>query len=546
MNLRLTIILYFAAAFLAHGLLLLNDAHIADGKVLKFYMQKGDLEPYFHMLRASGAYVYVWIHELFGSVSMKFYKIGMFIDIVLNPVLIYAIFRRYSPLKKNHCLFIAFLVLVWPAYHVSVDTTFFPVWFVQSAFYLGWLIFLYQKEKGGKIALALLSYFFIFVSFNYHACLVYQYVLLGIYFLYLNGYPKNLASVDFKSRVPEFVKSSWVLVALPLLYWGIRQAYMKPFGTKLGYNEFRLFRPSTVEHYVLYITHMFFDFFKSLFFLEWPIWIALVVAATGVVLLFKKLSVSKSNLESRIYYRKAILLGIVVVCCLAVPFGGVRKHFELLNLGARHGILVAPFFGLSLVGVVGYILAIKEGRWARWENLILCQIIVYLIILDIGLYSSWQDRGVKDAAVAAQLKKQEPLPNVSVYLIRDSMPRGRHDYIRSEVNVLLFEAWGREEFVGIISQEKDRQEMIKLAKYYVDLWENQKGWSRVATKKFNSKGCVGELIVSPRQEKNEVLTAFKYIYYRNLDKEKLNPFLESMATVKLRSLGFDTEGNPCA
>jgi hypothetical protein len=543
MNLRLTIILYFAAAFLAHGLLLLNDAHIADGKILKFYMQKGDLEPYFHMLRASGANVYVWIHELFGSVSMKFYKVGMFIDIMLNPVLIYVIFRRYSPLKKNHCLFIAFLVLVWPAYHVSVDTTFFPVWFVQSAFYLGWLIFLYQKEKGGKIALAVLSYVLMFVSFNYHACLVYQYVLLGIYFLYLNGW--NFKTIDFKSKIPEFLKGSWILIVLPLLYWGIRQAYMKPFGTKLGYNEFRLFRPSTVEHYVLYVAHMFFDFLKSPIFLEWPVWIALIAFATGFVLLSKKLLSNKSNLESRIYYRNAILLGIVVVCCLAVPFGGVRKHFELLNLGARHGILVAPFFGMFLVGLVGCLLAIKEGRWARWENLILCQIIVYLIFLDVGLYSSWQARGVKDAAVAAQLKKQEPLPNVSVYLIRDSMPRGRHDYIRSEINVLLFEAWGREEHIGIISQYKDRHEMIKLAKYYVDLWENQKGWSRVAAAQFNTKGCVGELVILPRQEKNESLTAFKYIYYRMLDKDKLNAFLESMVAVELKPLGFDAEGNPC-
>jgi hypothetical protein len=544
MNLRLTIILYLAAAFLAHGLLLLNDAHIADGKVLKFYMQKGGLEPYFHMLRASGAYVYVWIHELFGSVSMKFYKVGMFIDIVLNPVLIYAIFRRYSPLKKNHCLFIAFLVLVWPAYHVSVDTTFFPVWFVQTAFYLGWLIFLYQKEKGGKILLALLAYCFMFVSFNYHACLVYQYVLLGIYFFYLNGW--NFQAIDFKSRIPEFLKGNWILIVLPLLYWGIRQTYMKPFGTKLGYNEFRLFRPSTVEHYVLYLSHLFFDFLKSPFFLEWPVWIALIAVATGVVLLSKKILSIQSNLEGRIYYRNAILLGIVVVCCLAVPFGGVRKHFELLDLGARHGILVAPFFGLLLMGVVGFLLAIKEGRWARWENLILCQIIVYLVFLDIGLYSSWQARGVKDAAVVAQLKKQEPLPNVSVYLIRDHMPRGRHVYIRSEVNVLLFEAWGREEFIGVISQKKDRQEMINLAKYYVGLWQDQKGWSRVAVAKFNPKGCVGELIVSPRQEKKETLTAFKYIYYRMLDKDKLDAFLESMVTIELKSLGFDVAGKACA
>jgi hypothetical protein len=545
MSLRLTIILYFAAAFLAHGLLLLNDAHVADGRFLKFYMQKGDLEPYLYMLRTSGAYVYVWIHEFFGQVSMKFYKAGMFINILLSSILIYAILRHYSPLKKNHCLFIAFLALVWPGYHVSVDTTFFPVWFFPTAFYLGWLIFLYQKEKGGHLALVLLSYFFMFVSFNYNACLVYQFVLLGVYFLYLNGYPKNLMTIDFKTKVPEFIKSSWGLVALPLLYWWLKKVYMMPYGSKLGYNEVRLFSTRTLEYSASNVVHLFFDFLVSPFFLKVPIWVFLILAATGTTWVFKKMFLKESNLRNRTYYQNAIISGFIGACCLAVPFAAVAKYFVLFNLGARHGILVPPFFGLFLVGMVGYLLVKKGGRWGRWENLIYCQIIIYMISLDVGLYSSWQARHVKDVAVAAQLKKQEPLPNVSVYLIRDHMPRGRHSHIYSEGNLLLFEAWGKEEFIGIFSPEKDPQKMKKLVEKFVDMWVIKKDWSLAATSNFNSKGCVGELIISPLQEKNEVLTAFTYTFYKIMDQDKLKTFLDDRATVELNPLGFDTEGNPC-
>jgi hypothetical protein len=545
MSLRLTIILFFTAAFLAHGLLLLNDAHVADGRFLKFYMQKGDLEPYLYMLRTSGAYVYVWIHEFFGQVSMKFYKVGMFINILLSSILIYAILRFYSPLKKNHCLFIAFLALVWPVYHVSVDTTFFPVWFFPTAFYFGWLIFLYQKEKGGHLALVLLSYFFMLVSFNYNACLVYQFVLLGVYFLYLNGYPKNLMSLDFKTKVPEFIKSSWGLIALPLLYWWLKKVYMMPYGSKLGYNEVRLFSTRTLEYSASNVVHLFFDFLVSPFFLGVSVWIALILAATGTTWLFKRICLKETRMDSRAYYQSAIILGVVGACCLAVPFAAVAKYFELFNLSARHGILVAPFFGLFLVGMVGYLLVKKGGRWARWENLILCQIIIYLVFLDISLYSSWQARYVKDVAVTAQLAKQEPLPNVSVYLIRDHMPRGRHPYIRSEGNLVFFEAWGREEFIGIFSFENDPQKIMKLVGNYVDLWKIKKDWSSAATTNFNSKGCVGELIIFPRQKKNEVSTAFKSVYYKILDRNKLNSFLDSMATVELKPLGFDSEGNPC-
>ncbi len=546
MSLRLTIILYFAAAFLAHGSLLLNDAHVADGRFLNYYMQKGDLEPYLYMLRTSGAYMYAWIHEFFGQVSMKFYKTVMFIDILINSVLIFFLFKRYSPLKKNHCLFIAFLALVWPGYHVSVDTTFFPVWIVQTTFYLGWAIFLYQREKGGHLILAVLAYSLMFVSFNYNACLVYQFVLLGIYFLYVNGYPKNWMALDFKTRVPAFIKSSWVLIALPLLYWWVRQAYMMPHGSKLGYNEVRLISTRTLEYTASNVIHLFFDFLVSPFFLKTSIWIALILTAIGALWLFRKTFLEQSNLEDRLYYQNAIVLGFIAACCLALPFAAVAKHFELFNLSARHGILVAPFFGLFLVGVVGYFLVKAGSRWARWENLILCQIIIYLIFLDISLYSSWQARTVKDIAVSTQLKKLEPLRNVSVYLIRDHMPRGRHPYIRSEGNLLLYEAWGRDEFIGIFSLETDPQKMKKLVSNDVALWVIKKDWSLAGSTKFNPKGCVGELTISPRQEKNEMLTAFKYTYYKILANDKLNAFFDNRATVELKPLGFDTEGNPCA
>ena len=545
MTLRLTIILFIAVAFLSQGWILLNDTHVADGRFLNFYMQKGDLEPYLFMLRESGAYVYAWIHEVFGQVSMKIYKTVMFVDILLNSVLIYILFKRYSSLGKNHCLFIAFLALVWPGYHVSVDTTFFPVWIVQTAFYLGWVLFLYQKEKGGRIILAVLAYFLMFVSFNYNACLVYQFILLGIYFLYLNGYPKNFIAIDFKAKVPAYIKSSWGLFALPLVYWWVRQTYMMPYGSKAGYNEVQLVGRRAIEYTVLNILHLFFDFLVSPFFLKTSIWVALILTAIGATWLFKKYFSERSSLKDQTYYQYAIVLGVAAACCLAVPFAAVAKFFELFNLSARHGILVAPFFGLFLVGMVGYILVETGSRWARWENLILCQIIIFLVFLDISLYSSWQARTVKDMAVARELKKQKPLPNVSVYLIRDHMPRGRHPYIRSEGNLLLFEAWEKEEFIGIFSLETDPQKIKKLVKQYVDLWVNQKDWSLAGSTKFNPKGCVGELIVSSRQKKNEVSTAFKYTYYKILDKDKLNIFLNNRATVELKHLGFDTGGNPC-
>jgi hypothetical protein len=53
------------------------------------------------------------------------------------------------------------------------------------------------------------------------------------------------------------------------------------------------------------------------------------------------------------------------------------------------------------------------------------------------------------------------------------------------------------------------------------------------------------LIISPLQEKNEVLTAFTYTFYKIMDQDKLKTFLDDRATVELNPLGFDTEGNPC-
>jgi len=499
------------------------------------------------MLEDSGSYVYSWIHQVFGQVSMKFYKVGMFLDILINPILVYFLLKRYTPLETKHSLFVALLVLVWPGYHVSINTTFFPVWIVQTTFYAGWLLFLYQKEKGGKFVLALPAYCLIFISFNYNSCLVYQYAVLGVVFLYECGYPKNLSEIDFRSRIPGFLKVYWVLFALPIVYWIIRQIYLKPHDSMAAYNPIQLFRVRTLENFIKYVKHVYLDFLEGPLYIETPLWLVMIPTLGISVWVYKKIYLEKARFEAKSYCKGAMLLGFIVICFLAVPYAVVGKHVNLFHWGARHGILAGPALGVFIVGFLGWLLAKKEGKAGKWENLIFCQILIYLVFLDIGLYSSWQARRVKDVAAASQLRKVGPLPNVNTYIVRDHVPRGLSYYISftTEINMLLFEAWKKEEFMGIVSMANVDENLLKHLRYINVLWEGKKNWTAAATTNFDPKGCLGEIIFTPKQEKHEVLTTFRYFYFKFLNPENMKTFLDDFMEVELKPLGIDVNGEPC-
>ena len=53
------------------------------------------------------------------------------------------------------------------------------------------------------------------------------------------------------------------------------------------------------------------------------------------------------------------------------------------------------------------------------------------------------------------------------------------------------------------------------------IWHTKLWRGNVAAGNFKSEGCVGEVVIKPKFNKNEIETGFLYLYYKLFQPEKL-------------------------
>ena len=541
-------LLILFVGLLAHGLLLFNDGHYGDGWFLYYYSQKGQLEVYQNWLKESGSHGYSWIHEVFGKVPIFLFKFIMFISLLINSALIYFLLIHYSSLRQNHALFIALSALVWPFYHVIVNITFFPVLIVHTFFYAGWLLYLSYKENKNNLIFGILSILLIYYSFFYKALLIYHFVLLGIYFLHTNKYPKNFKGSDLKTAAFYFAKNNWILLALPFIFWAVNLMAFMPSGTRMDYNVIHIFSFKTVETWIKYIKHIILDPFEALFVVGMDLWYLLIPVLILGVIVFYRNPVKETELKKENYAVVAMILGVLMIGALGFPFSAVGKYPDVFLVSARHGMLAGSGFGLFLVGLIHFLIYRKKAKLARWENFIYCQIILCFIIVDLDLYASWQARWAKDLAISENLSRQGPLNNTSIYFLRDNMPLGvdsKYEY--NDVTFILNRAWGGEKNIGISPFYKRGRPDLKVAREVIENWHTGRWRGKTAASHFNPEGCVGEMIVNPKTEYHEISIGFLYLYYKIFrDSKHMKAYLGNLVSVELRSLNINSNGNACA
>ena len=122
-------LLFLAIAFLAHGLLLLNDGHYGDGWVVDYYIKTGnwaDLQEWYDF---KGRPWFYGVFKAIGNVPRYIHNGIIFVNIIVLSSVLYIFMNRFTPLKRSQCLFISFVVLTWPFYHVTVNTAYVPQFF---------------------------------------------------------------------------------------------------------------------------------------------------------------------------------------------------------------------------------------------------------------------------------------------------------------------------------------------------------------------------------------------------------------------------------
>ena len=112
-------------------------------------------------------------------------------------------------------------------------------------------------------------------------------------------------------------------------------------------------------------------------------------------------------------------------------------------------------------------------------------------------------------------------------------------------NLILIEGWNVDSFMGVTphyrgklsrldaAQKLNRERMKAEFKIYVYLAN------------FNPKGCMANMVVSPKVYHQQVLIGFRYLFYRLFYQHELQQFLNDLTEIQLLHLHIDLKGNPC-
>lgn len=529
----------------SHGLLVINDGSYGDGWFVEYLIIQGDWAALKGWYVDHGAPWVFWLFKALEPVSSHVYKSGSLICLFAIAFLNFQILARYSPLSEVDSLWVSLLAMVWPFYHILVWTLMLPAMICGVLFYLGWfLLFYHQSQKARSIWFGI-GFLLIILSFEYLAFLAYHFAFILIYFLSQNAFSMQMDRVELKSKILSFSKQNWVLMIVPFIFYGTK-ALVFDAGVKIeGYNAI-LISLKTPLYFVKNIVRALIEPFVGVFHALIDSWWILIPALLISGIFYKRTS-KKRAIETDIRYLKGIwIFGLLMI--MAISFGHTltEKTAKLMSIKSRHVMFAGMGAGLVLLAGIRLLMYKLGESWRKREGLILALILVSWIVVDIHLYLVWQARWAKDRAIAHQLEQQGPLPNTSIYFLRDRFLLGvdpRYDY--NDFTFVLQTAWKEERYLGITPHFQRGRQDLEAAQEGIQMWES--GWVRgtVALKDFNTKGCMAEAVVSPKEYKLKSLIGLRYLWYKWFYPDKMNGLFENLVHVEIRSLKSDAFGNPC-
>lgn len=536
---------FVVVGLLAHGLMLFNDGSYGDGWVVEYYIQTGNWAQLQEWYDFMGRPWFYWVFRAIGNVPKNIFDGIIFVHILILASFLYILMNRYTPLNGSQSLLISLIVLVWPFYHVAVNVAYVPQFFWATFFIVGWVFYFYNYEKHRSLVFAFLSCLMIFISLFYESFMVYHFIFLGVFYCFIyDCWGKNIL-LSLKENSKKFILDYWILGIMPFVALGVTKIIFKPLGVDASYNSIK-FSFKLIETWVKYVIHILIDPFKALYVVGPKIWFILIPAiilAAFFVLKKKSDEFSSDGGENHVRF---ICLGLLIIIIVGFPFAAVGKYPDIFAVRARHGFYAAIGYGFLMMGMVVYFFRKKRWLRSKWKNLIFCQIIVCFIVINIGFYASWQGRWAKYLSISANLTQTSPLDNVNIYFLRDESPTVlKPNYEYNDFTLILNKAWGGERFLGVTPFFKRNRQDSVVVQEAIKIWHTKLWQGNVAAGNFKSEGCVGEVAIKPKFNKNEIETGFLYLYYKLFQSEKLDSFVLNLVTVDMRSLGWGTRGNIC-
>ena len=259
----------------------------------------------------------------------------VFIAYLLSALLFHAILRRTPGLRPLDALVAALTVVVLPVNYARIALIDLTYGLSLLAFLAAtWILVRYVKDGGLARRVAALALFF--CSFTTASLLVFYAVpiLLGAYLVRRAG----------KVPLRTFAVRHLDFLALPILYWVLKGAFLIPSGTYAGYNAITPRSLTQVPRLLLSVPG---DVLGE------PLLRAINVAgllgaAVGIATAWWLLRRSREDETGDVIPATVLaMVGVIVVFLGTVPYLAVGKVPEIWDWSSRHQLLVP--FGVGLL-----------------------------------------------------------------------------------------------------------------------------------------------------------------------------------------------------
>ncbi|WP_433694655.1 hypothetical protein [Herbaspirillum seropedicae] len=331
-DLTILIVVYF----LAYGLMLLNRNIYWDDWV--WYELRPDLlKNSMSQLGYPGlAYLHIWLQK--GGVLL--YRYFTFACYLVAAIALYLALSANDKIPRLYRLFITLVFAIFPVNSARILICTVHYSLSYAAFFIAFYAFskyvATRKWKFGILAWVL----FAGSSYLVNSLLVF-YALIPIYLLFMNYWNQERTQ-----SISELIRSYGVFLILPILTFGAKQLWGRPYGIYLGYNSISLPDASLFPRQIAYVIHE--CLFKPVKFAfkagastPW-LWAISALVLVGLIVVMRRMTSKIASRESSFerYPIFNLLLGLIMLLLAIIPYMVVGKTPEALGWESRHQLLV--------------------------------------------------------------------------------------------------------------------------------------------------------------------------------------------------------------
>lgn len=533
----------FMIAVLAQGFILLMDGLYHDDIMLYDLLNSGKIDVLFSYFNEMGsmlnatAFFHWGIYLVFGKNLIFGYRLLAFVFLFLIGVLVYAILSKLKDFNKADAFYVAAIVISYPASKVVFLGITLPGLFCLCLFFLACYITLAANDGGGGqrksrgILQRIVSLLLFFVSFQINSLLVFYYGFLLLIFLL-----QAQASGIIK-RVIDFALKKADYIILPFIYYAIKIIYFPSKGVNLEYNRLIFDAPSGILKIITDIIHGIYYSLIPLFTLlhETAFIVILLVCVFFIFWETGRQAIGQKGLSRN---HLIFLFGFFLLFLAISPYAAVGKR-PTVGFESRHLLLIGLPVGLLVVSFVNLIFSYLSLP-DKYKKLIYLIIISIFALDNIGNYSAYQIRAIKDRALMLQLSEMPSAKAYSTFLIRNwaynADERSYYDNGVYEWSRILKMTWGEERWLGGAEEEYKSWKSAVLDKRK---WLNPP----MTMPNYNPHGPKALMVVTRTNDFESggsfwQLKRFKkmilyYYYYKYFKPKELNNYLKKIISVKV-------------